>query len=113
MSGSAKNVQRDGTYVKHNQALTGWGAQFVHGNATGTVSGLATVFEDFAQVQADYTADITLTNSNCRAVGVYMQNPVKDRQPYRVKASFYGQRLQSYNNQAEKTVSESVQSDSK
>ena len=83
MSGSPKNVQRDGTYLDIDVLSYTYSVSSDTGAITS--SGPSAVNVDFVEIQA--WEQLTLTAAQQGCVGVQMDGPIKDRQPYRVKAS--------------------------
>lgn len=84
---SPKNLHRDGTYIGPEQALVAWSNGNAVGAAGSEFSGPAAIQTDFALVQADYTVTETHNLGNGYGIGLYFENPLTDRVPYRVKAS--------------------------
>lgn len=85
MSGSPKNIQRDGMFISCEQAPVSFGTEFQIAEPV-IYSGTATVNVDFASAQAQEA--LTLTAAHMATIGVYMQQPLGDRTPYRVHCSF-------------------------
>lgn len=80
-----KNIQRDGTYAQPGSALIPITTSGPYTAPTVTCDGL--VHYDYGKAQAGYTAQLTVTADNVGAFGVFIQQPRRDRHPYRVKAS--------------------------
>ena len=100
MSGSPKNISRDATWIEPKTAddLT-WPTQTAQNSATVTVNAKTAVHTDKAN--ATCRAAMTVSSQFLECIGVYMQAPVGDNVPYRVKADLVvvGQ-SGTFNNQA-------------
>ena len=90
MSGSPKNIQRDGIWcLPKTSAIQPWSTAFLVGAATGLMSGPAAVNPDVGFVQSSHTDGQSLSINELVAIGVYLDPPQDDSTPYRVKASVF------------------------
>lgn len=95
-----KNIQRDGTYAEPGAALIS-----IASSAPATAPNVysdGTVHYDYGMAHAGYTAQLSVAPFEVGAFGVWIQQPKKDRQPYRVKASIA---IQDANGQTSEPVS--------
>lgn len=100
MSGSPKNIQRDGTWIEPKTADDlSWPNASTITAATYTANAKSTVFVDKANAHA--RANMTLSAGQLELIGVYLLAPDGDNVPYRVKADLcvVGQ-SGTFNNQA-------------
>ncbi len=88
MSGSPKNIQRDGRWVhpKTSEDINFSTQQSIY-SATPQANGPTAVHVDYAEVHSNILAAVTCPVSNQVIMGVYMDPPVGDNVPFRVKAS--------------------------
>lgn len=78
------NIQRDGLYINNEQADQAWSPEFLVAS-THPFEGLATVFIDKGSVHTYLPS--TITAGYLESIGVYMQNTLGDRTPYRCQGS--------------------------
>lgn len=87
-----KNIQRDATFIRlqRDERKVDWNPT-VRGVGTskdGRMNSLDTVFIDFFGLRAtNTTAAPAITPGSYSAVGGYIQQPLADRAPYRIKAT--------------------------
>lgn len=86
MSGSPKNIQRDAIWVSPETTKIGWSITYPLTNVQYAMNASAIVAVDQASV-ISATAAQALAIGLTTAVGIYIQAPFGDNQPYRVKAS--------------------------
>lgn len=87
MSGAPKHVQRDGHYIDlDDSAKIAWSADTPNATQTITVNAKTAVEPDFNFVSSQSHVVKVIAASNRCCIGCYMQAPVGDRVPYRVKA---------------------------
>lgn len=82
---SPKNIQRDATFAEPGQALIPIATSAPATAPTVSCDGL--IHYDYAKAQAGYSTVISVTAAEVGSFGVFIQQPHKDRQPYRVKAN--------------------------
>jgi hypothetical protein len=87
VSGSPKNIQRDGVYVDLDVSESvAFSSNLALTSTDLYINGPAAVQVDVARVQATPNVVTNVTASNRKAIGCYIQAPIGDRTPYRVKA---------------------------
>lgn len=87
MSGSPKNIQRDGTWTVPKTSLDEAFAAEVALNLTlYKTSGPAAVAVDQASVQSQANILTVITIANRRSLGIFMTAPEGDNVPFRIKA---------------------------
>ncbi len=96
MSGSPKNIQRDGIWLSPETARQTWSITYPITNTTYAMNSDALVATDQASVISD-PASQSLGLGLTTAVGIFIQQPVSDNQPYRIKASMGISALPDYN----------------
>ena len=82
-----KNVQRDAIYIEpltSGKDVFSTAQTIITTSAKG--SGPAAINVDYGFVEQDNATTITCAVGSQRCLGVYMQPPIGDRTPYRVKA---------------------------
>jgi hypothetical protein len=80
-----KNIQRDGIWTNSLAAKLTWPTETVRSAGNILVNAKTAVHSDVADAAVGEFA--TITAGYREAIGVYMQEPIGDNAPYRVKAS--------------------------
>lgn len=85
---SIVNIQRDGIYtMPRSLGVTAWSTPQSIQSANGRFSGSATVRYDIGWITASHSSPVTISQNDYVAIGMWMQQPIGDRVPYRVKAN--------------------------
>lgn len=87
MSGAPKNIQRDGIFADPDSAKFTFSTVNAANVGNILLNGPTAVNMDFASIACDVTDAITVTGSEKCAMGLYINGPIGDRTPYRVKAT--------------------------
>lgn len=81
------NVQRDGVYaIPGTTRRLSWCTPIAVSSAAGQMNAHDAVNYDFGAVVGNHQQSNTLTGGQYTAIGLYIQQPVSERFPYRVKA---------------------------
>lgn len=84
---SIKNISRDGIYTElSNSQKVAWSTGNANTVVDFLVNGPTAVAIDFNQVSSQSHVNTSITGQNKKAIGVFINQPVRDRVPYRVKA---------------------------
>ena len=84
---SLTNIQRDAIWTKpETAALVTWSAAVAVSTATYLTSGPAGVNRHIGKVTANY-APVLMVADSWRGVGVYMNPPIEEPHPFRIKAN--------------------------
>lgn len=82
-----KNVQRDGVFVDlSNTAKVAWSTGNANTVTDFLMNGPTGVQGTFCQVSSQSHVNTSISGQNKKAIGCYIDQPVDDRVPYRVKA---------------------------
>lgn len=82
-----KNIQRDGTYLYPKDVLIVPGSEYLATATTVLSNGPSATAIDYAKATLDFEANTAITILFARTFGIFINQPVGDRHPYRVKAA--------------------------
>lgn len=84
---SPKNIQRDGIFTDLEATHYNWATATTTTGDTVKVNGDPSVYVDKAFVKSDRGATCAPSATTLQAIGCFIQQPIGDRTPYRVKVS--------------------------
>lgn len=79
------NIQRDGTFIDLAAARIDMSSASLITSGTDFANSDGAVHADFASASHNYAQSVTVVSGSIATFGVFMKQPVRDRQPYRIK----------------------------